>query len=260
MNTQLLTISFLLILISSCVSFSQGIEEKLVGNWTVNTTNEFSDLIIFRSDHHYYVYNSSSVATESLGLTEDLKSDDILINGAYTSMTEKGQWHYESTTEEIVLSSRTPLEKTYDFAQIYGSSDTLRFRLSHLSEDTMKICFIRQGGQVCDEYINNWSYITNDSIKVRYHEINKTYTNQGKAHEELLLSGYETELDLTYQSQGAGQLILKDRKGRELFSTELKASNKQVEKHIPLRGVTQLVMEVQPIDSATEWTVNVDIK
>jgi hypothetical protein len=199
------------------------------------------------------------VSTESLGLRENLKSDDILIDGAYTSMTEKGTWSYNRATKVLTLKERNILEKYTDFCKAYGKSSELKFCLKQVTKDKIKLCFDEGEKHYCDEYRRNFG--TNNGKKISYQEISKTYTGIGNQTEEILLTGYETELKLSYEFyKNPGKLVVEDRNGKVLFSTEVAEINKKRIQEIPLRGVTKLVFKVVSSEKGCNWKTKVEIK
>ncbi len=237
----------------------QAVEENLIGMWYLHTNYEFPDMIIFRPDHQYFVYNPNSVSTESLGLSENLKSDDICIDGAYTSMTEKGTWSYNKSTKVLTLRERNILEKATDFCDSYGTSSELKFHVKQITKDKIKLCFDDQGILYCDEYERIWR--TNDGKEIPYREISKEYAGIGNQTEAVLLTGYETELKLTYEFyKNPGKLIVEDKNGKVLFSTEVAEINKNSIQEIPLRGVTKLFFKIANSEEACNWKVKVEIK
>jgi hypothetical protein len=247
------------IVAASSTACCQAVEENLVGMWYLNTNYEFPDLIIFRPDHQYFVYNSNSVSTESLGLREDLKSDDICIDGAYTSMTEKGTWSYNQPTKVLILKERNILEKSTDFCDSYGKSRELKFHVKQITQDKIKLCFDDQGILYCDEYERIWR--TNDGKEIPYREITKEYAGTGNQTEEILLTGYETELKLSYEFyKNPGKLVVEDRNGKVLFSTEIARTNERTIQEIPLRGVTKLILKVVSSEGTCNWKIKVEIK
>lgn len=253
-------IVLLLAFISNSV-YSQSMKEGLFGSWVLNSICEFPDIIILRSDHKYFVYNSSSSDIGSYELTGKLKSNDIRINGAYTSMTEKGTWDYNFSTKELILKERNILEEWTDFSEAYGNSIELRFRLNQLDKNTINLCVDNQGGQQCDEYEKTWSYTIDNGTKVFYREVAENYIGKGSQMEEIFLSGYETELKLSYEFyKEADQLTITDKSGKELFTTEMITTNRERINEIALRGVTQLILKVDSSNPSSQWKVKVEVK
>lgn len=235
------------------------LEDELYGGWVLNSNYEFPDIIIFRSDHKYFVYNSNSVSSESIGATDNLKDNDILVNGAYTSMTERGSWYYDPHTKTLILKERNILSKWTDFSAVYGNSKVMEFYLKELSNNKMILCFKKQDKQVCDEYERNWSYITKDGNKIFYKELCEEYVGIGNYEKHLLLSGYETELKLNYDFNKGTSLFIFNQNGKEIFSTKITSLSKNKIDEIPLRGITELVIKLKNIDSSV-WKLRVEIK
>ena len=112
----------------------------------------------------------------------------------------------------------------------------------------------------CDTYIRN-ANLTKDNNKTFYRELTDNYTGTGSQEKEVFLSGYETELKLSYDFyKEADQLTITDKSGEELFSTEMIATNGRKTKEITLRGVTQLTVKVVSSKPSSKWKVKVEIK
>lgn len=250
------------IVATSSIACCQSVEEKLVGSWSVYTTNIYHNLIIFRSDHQYFIYNPNSVSNESIGKRENLKSGDILIGSHYTSMIEQGTWSYSHATHMLTLSERNILKKGWsDFSETYGKERVLNFYLKQINKNKVKFCFNKQGIQRCIECERGWSYLASNWKKIFYQEVSKEYAGIGNQTEEILLSGYETELKLSYEFyKNPGKLVVEDRNGKVLFSMEVEEINKKSIQEIPLRGVTKLVFKVISNEETSNWKIKVEIK
>ena len=73
--------------------------------------------------------------------------------------------------------------------------------------------------------------------------------------------GYETELKLSYDFyKEPDQLVITDRNGKELFNTEMVATNGRKTAEISLRGVTKLVLKVESSKPSSKWRIKVEIK
>jgi hypothetical protein len=199
------------------------------------------------------------VSTESLGVTENLTSDDICIDGAYDSMTEKGTWSYNRSTKVLTLKERNILEKSTDFCNSYGRSSELKFYVKQITRDKIKLCFDDQGILYCDEYER--AYQIDNGKKIPYREISKEYAGIGNQTEEILLTGYETELKLSYEFYKVpAKLVVEDRNGKVVFSTGIEEINKKRIQEIPLRGLTKLVFKIVSSGEACSWKTKVEIK
>ncbi|NCP61508.1 MAG: hypothetical protein GW839_14620 [Flavobacteriales bacterium] len=243
-------ILFILLIHNS--AYSQSEEKRFLGGWFFACDIcEFNDLIILRSDHHYFIYNPNSADISSFELTGELKSNDIKIDGAYTAMNEKGTWEYNSSTKQLVLKERNILEEWTDFSEAYGREKELAFSLKQLSENEIELCFDKKGKQVCEKYERN----------NKYREINEDHTGTGNQLKEILLSGYETVLKLSYEFyKEPDQLILEDKSGKVLFNTDRIATSKRKTIEIPLKGVTKLVFKISNEQNNSKWKINVEIK
>lgn len=243
---------------SSC---AQSKIEKILGSWCLSSDYEFPDVIIFRSDGKYFVYNSNSVNTESIGLKNNLKGNDILINGAYTSMTEKGVWNYNPSTKELRLKERKILQEWTDFSEVYGKSPELNFYLKEITDSIIRICYKKNEKQLCDKYEKNWSYISNKGVKIFYKEISTENSGVGSMTKDFLLSGYETELELSYEFyKESDELIVYDQNKKELHRTGIRTTTRVEKATINLTGVTKLIIKIESKETTSKWRISVVVK
>ncbi len=83
----------------------------------------------------------------------------------------------------------------------------------------------------------------------------------GSQTKEILLSGYETELKLSYDFHDvADHLIIKNKRGKELFSKKNNETNGKMTKEIPLRGITNLIFIVKSNQKNSKWEIKAEIK
>lgn len=252
---------FLIILAIAQSACSQISENKLLGSWVLSSNYESPDIIIFRSDHKYFVYNANSVNAGSLGLTDNLKGNDILINDAYTSLTEIGMWDYNQSSKKLILKEREILDTNSDFSRAYSVSSQLEFYVKRITEYEIEICYEKHNEKLCDKYDKNWSYTSDKKIKISYQEIIKEFSGTSNDKEEVYLSGYETELQLRYIFfKEADKLIIESEKGKELFSTEMESTNGERTKLINLNGVTKLVFKIESSQPSSKWKFRIDLK
>ena len=238
------------------VACAQHIEDKLIGSWITNTSYEHPDVVIFRSDGKYFIYNSNSVDVGSLGLTRNLPSDDIIINGAYTTMTERGTWEYNESSGNLFLKNRNILEEYADFSNFYGKSDELVFALKNSTETVFEVCFERESKQICEKYVKNWSHSTGEDEKFFYKEIKQAFSGKVDQVEQFILSGYETELKITYDLDFSDTLSVTD--GEVELSNITSTQNGKIE--VMLKGVTNLVLMVNRKRQSTDWSFEIEIK
>lgn len=82
----------------------------------------------------------------------------------------------------------------------------------------------------------------------------KSFIGSGKSTEELVLTGEETSLKLSYDFlTEADQLIIEDEKGNELFSTGMTVTKGVKKSEIPLLNVSKLVFKVKSSKSSSKW-------
>ena len=235
---------------------SQNFPEKIAGEWLLKTNYEAPDLIIFRSDNKYFVYNDM----DFMGTPNNTKPYEIVFdNKAVTAMTETGEWHYHQSMNQIILTNRNFIKKASEFNSYYGKEGKLVFKVKSLKNNELIICSeIKENS--CDTYIRN-ANLTGDNNITFYQEITDNYTGTGSQKKEILLSGYETELKLSYDFyKEADQLTVTDKNGKELFSTKMESTNERIEKEISIRGVTNLIFRINSSKPNSKWELELDIK
>lgn len=243
---------FLLILVVSSESCSQGFSKKIRGEWLLKSAYESPDIIIFRSDKTYLVYNDNDFG----GLEYTKESDIILDNKAVTAVTETGRWSYASVANLIILTERNFIVEDSEFNSYYGKERRLAFRLKKLTDQELVLSSLEKRDHH-DTYLKNARYIKGND-EVFYREMTKKYAGKGAQSTEITLSGYETNLKLKYVFyKDPHQLVIEDRNGKELFNTNMTNGEKEVA--IPLRGVTKLVFKVKSSKPNTKWKFSVEI-
>ena len=241
--------------------YAQTITEHIQGSWGLSSDYEFPDVIIFRSDGKYFVYNSNSVNTESIGLKENLKGNDILINGVYTSMTEMGVWNFNPSTKKLLLKERKILQAWTDFSETYGKSFELNFNMTEITDSLITICYEKNQQLLCDKYEKNWSYISSKGDKMYYKEILKEISGVGSMSKDILLSGYETELELSFEFyKEPDELIIYDQNNKVLHRTGIRATTRVETATINLSGITKLVFKIESEEATSKWKISVDVK
>lgn len=255
---------YILIIVSFCIMQCACTQSKtnILGSWILVSNYETPDIIIFRSDYKYYVYNSNSVNIESLGLKKNLHGYDILINDSYTTITEKGIWVYNEKSDELILKERIIIDEESDFRHAYGNADVLTFKLDKITQDKIELCYKKQGKTICDIYEKNWSYTDNSGDKVFYQEVTKEFVGMDSQIKEMVLSGYETELNIKYDFlKEPDKLIIKDGRGELIYSTkEMKSTDGWIKKELNLKGVTKLVFEIVSSQPISKWKINIELK
>lgn len=257
----------LLALLISADAYKKGVDKLLVGEWTLELANscDTPDLIIFRSDNKYLIFNDM----DFVGMEEtdefDKSNVHFDIEGVVTALVETGNWVYEPITRELTLSGREFLKKYSLFSNFHGKEARLLFKIEGITDKELILRSLNASGS-CDGYIKNYNPNPNRCKAIIgdiifYKDVAKIYSGIGTTTTDLFLSGYETELKLNYQLQKSpGKIVLENRKGEELFSTEMEITNGVQTKQIPLRGVTRLIIKVICTDPGTKWNLEVDIK
>ena len=253
---MLLKIILFLLLISNSAC-SQNSSEKIPGEWTLEISNDgdwYPDVIIFRSDYKYLVFNDMDFVGMPGTSTE---FDIIMDNQTATALTETGKWIYDKAGNQIILADRNFIKENSLFNKYYGKGEKLILKVKKITEKKVVLCY---NGNQCDTYIRNYNP-RGDPDLIFYRELTKEFSGTGSQCKEILLSGYETELKLSYDFyENADQLIIEDKSGKELFSTKMTATNGRRTKELPLRGITKLVFKVTSSQESSKWKIKAEIK
>lgn len=255
MNTILKIALFLLLVNHS--AYSQDSSDKILGEWTLEMSDDgdwYPDVIIFRSDNKYLVFNDM----DFIGMPgTSTKFDIIMDNQTATALTETGKWTYDQTCNQIILTNRNFIKENSLFNDYYGKGKILSLEVKNITDKKVVLCYDKN---YCDTYIKNYNS-RGDSGMISYRELTKEFTGTGSQSKEILLSGYETELKLSYDFyEKADHLIIEDKSGKELFSTEMTATNRRRAKEIPLRGITKLMFKLTSSFKSSKWKIKVEIK
>ena len=228
----------------------------MVGEWLLKTSYEAPDLIIFRSDNKYFVYNDM----DFMGRPGNTAKYEIVFdNKATTALTETGKWYYNPVDSGITLTDRNFIKEVSEFNSYYGKKESLVFKVKKMSNEELTLCLTDKKNK-CDTYIMNANF-TGDPNKTFYQEQTEDYEGTGSQTKEISLSGYETELKLSYEFyKEANQLTITDKSGKELFATEMMSTNGTKTVEIPLRGVTKLVFKVKSSEPSSKWEITAEIK
>jgi len=247
----------LFLLLVSDSACSQNSFEKMLGEWTLEMSIDgdwYPDIIIFRSDNKYLVFND----IDFIGMPgTTTKFDIIMDNQTATALTETGKWVYDKAGNHIILADRIFIKENSLFNDYYGKGEKLILMVKNITDENMVLCFDENK---CDTYRRNYNP-RGDSGMIFYRELIEVFTGTGSQTKEILLSGYETELQLSYDFyMDAGQLIIEDKRGIELFSKEMTATNGRRTKEISLRGITKLVFKVTSSQESSKWMIKTEIK
>lgn len=232
---------------------SQNIPKLIVGEWLHRTDYEAPDLIVFRPDNRYSVYNDM----DFIGM-ENSVADIIFDDKSATAITETGNWVYDKVTNQVVLMDRNFIKKNSEFNSYQGKGDKLVFRLEQINDRELTLCLVsKENG--CDTYIKNTNFMEKEG-KVFYEELIEEYSGMGSQIKEILLSGYETELKLIFDFyKEADQLTVVDGSGRVLFTTGMVGTDERVMEEVSLRGVTKLILKVSSSKLSSKWKFTTEI-
>ena len=257
----ILKIKFIIYLIfilcnSSC---SQHSSDKILGEWMVEISDDgdwLPDVIIFRSDNKYLIFNDLDFVWM---IDDTLPEFSILMDerGAVTALTETGSWIYNESSNQIILTERNFIKENSLFNEYYGKGDKLIFEVKNITFDSLDICYREKK---CDTYIKNYNPGGNRDMMF-YREQVESYIGNGSQENDIYLSGYETELKISYNFfEEADQLTVTDKNGKELFSTKMESTNERIEKEISIRGVTNLIFRINSSKPNSKWELELDIK
>lgn len=253
---KLLKLILFITLISNSAC-SQNSSNVMHGKWTLEMSNDgdwYPDIIIFKSDNKYLVYNDM----DFVGMPNITTEYDIITDiQTATALTETGNWIYNSSANQIILSERNFIKEKSLFNDYYGKGETLVFEVKNITDKKVILC---SKGNKCDTYIKNYNPRDASNITF-YRELKEEYTGTNNQTQEILLSGYETELNLSYEFfKESDELIIEDRSGKVLFSTEMVTTDEVQTVEIDLRGVTQLIFKINCSKPESKWKYSVDIK
>ena len=244
------------LLINCSYSKSQDKEVSFLGEWFENTDYESPSVIIFRSNYTYLVYNDLDYHQSDEKTSHHVFFDDGIRT---TALVEMGRWQYDKITQNIMLFSRDFIKHSSEFNRYHSKEKELIFKIKEISATNLSLCSVINK-QKCDNYIKNANPLNRKNITF-YKEIDDNYSGGGNHNKELFLSGYETELKISYDFyKEADQLTITDKSGKKLFSTDMVATNGRRTKEIDLCGVTQLVFKVESSNPSSKWKIKVQIK
>ena len=243
------------LLLVGCTACEQDGVRKLQGEWLLHSDYEAPDLLIFRSDGSYLVYND----LDFQGIESNAAANIRFDNDMATALTEVGIWSYNDQEKLITLKRRKFLLENSEFNQAYGKGEPLNFKVKKLSGKELVIC-TNEDKQYCDTYLKNFSP-SKEHESAFYKEVSQEYSGLGDRTFTLDLSGYETSLRLTSSfCAGPVELILENKKHQEVLTTNLKAVQKKQGMVVPLLGVTQLTIRVSAEDQYQKWQFQVEIR
>jgi hypothetical protein len=252
----LVNITLLLLNLNNTACSQSSNLNPILGEWMLKTDYEAPDLIIFRSDNKYFVYNDM----DFIGISNTKFDCDIILdNGRATALTETGVWNYELTANKITLKDRNFIKETSEFNKYYGKGKELVFTVQEISNDVLVIC-PGSNDKACDTYIKNANLAKTEG-KIYYREITEDYSSHGQQKMTIELSGYERHLIINYEFfKVPDELIVEDRNGKVLFSTKMISTKETQIGEILLQGITQLVFRVNCSKPESKWKYSVEIK
>jgi len=224
----------LIILLMSNSACSQNASHKIIGSWLYKGTEnnkkqviECPDMLVFNTDGNYSILN-------------DCYGDDI-----ESPTVEQGKWTFDSKENKITLKDRK-FSTNYNF---HDSSPALAFYIRESTDKFLKICF-NQNNCTVEKYEK-----TSSSNKM------EDYSGTGSTTKELLLTGKVTAIKLSYEFyKEPDQLIVEDQNGKQLFKTEMTATNGVQTTTVPLNGVSKLIFKVNSEQPNSKWRFKVELK
>lgn len=172
-------------------------------------------------------------------------SVDIKESTYFKDNTEIDEWY--GTGEKVLLSSKEvgPLPFYYTKKELINLKS---IKIKGCYDRSPSLFYLKQDTLIVESLIGITLFMT----KVAFAK--KSFVGSGKSTEELVLTGEETSLKLSYDFLAeADQLVIEDEKGNELFSTGMKVTKGIKESEISLSGVTKLVFKVKSSKSSSKW-------
>lgn len=202
------------------------------------------------SGKYYYSHNGVPSSKDSIFIYADGTYEfRHLSNGKI--LKREGEWEHDSVRCMVRFKNFLFFSDEASFQKSQGGNWLSRVRV--------------ENGEIRLMYSSedNIYYAKTELLKPKSEKANivKEFSGTGSKTEELPITGVATVLNLSYEFyKEADQLTITDQNGRELFSTEMTATNGRMTKEIPLRGVTKLVFKVTSSDASSKWKIKAQIK
>lgn len=224
----------LMIFLVSNSACSQNSSYKVIGSWVYKGVSdskkqviECPDVLVFNKDGNYSILN------ECYG--DDIENPSV----------EQGQWVFDSKENTITLKNRK-FSTNYTF---HDSSPVLTLYIKESTDKSLKICF-NQGKCIAENYEK-----ARDGNKI------EDYSGTGNTVKELQLTGKVTSIKLSYEFyKEPDQLIIEDQNGKQLFKTEMTATNGMQSTTVPLNGVSKLVFKINSEQPNSKWRFKVELQ
>lgn len=198
---------------------------------------------------YYYSHNGFSSSKDSIFIYADgtYKYQHLASNG--NVFDRHGEWKHDSVGCEILFENFLFFSDEKSFSGSQGGNWYSRvqvvdgeIRLMYSSED-------------------NIYYAKAESLKSKTEKVKivKDYSGTGSSTKELSLTGKETALKLSYEFyKEPDQLIVEDQNGKQLFKTEMTATNGMQTATVPLNGVSKLVFKINSEQPNSKWRFKVE--
>ena len=216
---------------------SQNLPHKIIGEWSMSLVQEGDgkkyamecpDVLSFEANGQYQIFN------------------DCYGNDIENPIIERGKWIFDIKENKISLKDRK-FSSSYTF---HDSTPALTLYVKEITDKSMKLCFNNKDGCITENYEKKTS--TNKS---------QNYTGTGTTTKELSLSGKETAIKLSYEFyKEPDQLIIEDQNGKQLYKTEMIATNEAQKTTVSLNGVVKLVFKIKSEQPNSKWRFKVELQ
>jgi len=239
---------------------SNKYEKLLIGYWTLDLEGfdpEYTpDILVIKPNNQYLVFNYLDI----LGMmaTDGELSDTVFDNNTATAFIEKGEWSYNSSDKKLVLSKRVLIKEHSDYRSFPENTEDIHFEVLRLNDKEM-ILKRTSIPRTCNSFIKNFSWNPKPTDPPFYHEIKKNYIGKSSKTLTIPLSGYETDVQISYDFSGkSANIVFLNKKEEKLFEKEITENESKKAITIPIRGVTQLTIEITCKEN-TKWSIQLHL-
>jgi len=248
-------------------------DKLLIGKWTLDLEGydpEYTpDVLLIRPDKKYLVFNSLDFVGlyshyKECGLLDEKEkvdgelSDIVCDNDWVRGLIEKGEWSYNSSDKKLVLSKRVLIKEHSDYRSFPENTEDLTFEGLRLNDKEM-ILKRTSIPRTCDSFIKNFSWNHKPTDPPFYHEIKTSYKGKSSKTLTIPLSGYETDVQISYDFSGkSANIVFLNKKEDNLFEKEITENESKKAITIPIRGVTQLTIEITCKEN-TKWSIKLHL-
>ncbi len=172
----------------------------------------------------------------------------------FSKLLDKGNYEYDWFEDGTKLLLRTkdtgPLPTLYTKEQL-SKINLIDFGCGY----DLSILYLKQDTLILNYLAGVTIFLTKMSNDVQ------DYSGTGSTTKELPLTGKVTAVKLSYEFyKEPDQLIIEDQNGKQLFKTEMIATNGVQLTTVPLNGVRKLIFNVNSEQPNSKWRFKVELK